>query len=339
MVRPAAGRRQACGYPASMTVLVTGGAGYIGSHTVRLMRSLGRDVVILDTLERSSEEALLGAPLVIGSISDRDLVSRVCLEHHVETVIHFAAHKSVGDSMIDPGPYWTNNVHGTVSLVEGMLAAGVTKIVFSSSASVYGAPETVPITEAAPIRPENVYAESKAMMERVIGWYGETRGLHGVSLRYFNAAGASFDGVIGENWAQTTNLVPLVMKAALGASGPVRIFGNDFSTPDGSGVRDYIHVEDLASAHIAAIDYLDHGGPSTAVNLGTGSGTSVFDIIRRTGDIAGREVPHEVVGRRPGDPAMVFADASLAKELFGWRARYGIDEIIDSAFRWHSSLR
>ena len=232
-----------------------------------------------------------------------------------------------------------DNIPAAVREYERLLAAGVTKIVFSSSASVYGTPETVPITEAAPIRPENVYAESKAMMERVIGWYGETRGLHGVSLRYFNAAGASFDGVIGENWSQTTNLVPLVMKAALGASGPVRIFGNDFSTPDGSGVRDYIHVEDLASAHIAAIDYLDHGGTSTAVNLGTGSGTSVFDIIRRTGDIAGREVPHEVVGRRPGDPAMVYADASLAKELFGWRARYGIDEIIDSAFRWHSSLR
>lgn len=320
-----------------MTVLVTGGAGYIGSHTVRLMRSLGRDVVVLDTLERSSADALLGAPLVVGSIADSELVTRMCRDHDVDSVVHFAAHKSVGESMIDPGPYWTNNVHGTVQLIEGMLAAGVNQIVFSSSASVYGTPETVPITESAAIRPENVYAESKAMMERIIEWYGFTRGLRGVSLRYFNAAGASMDGAIGEDWTITTNLIPLVMKAALGASGPVKVFGHDYPTPDGTGIRDYIHVEDLASAHVAAIDHLTSGGESVAVNLGTGAGTSVLEILDLTAKVAGRVVPHEIVDRRIGDPAIVFADANLAADLFGWHAHHGIAEIIESAFAWHSS--
>jgi UDP-glucose 4-epimerase len=320
-----------------MSVLVTGGAGYIGSHTVRLMRSLGRQVIVLDTLERSSADALLGAPLVVGSIADSDLVATICRDHNIDTVVHFAAHKSVGESMADPGPYWTNNVHGTVQLIEGMLAAEVNHIVFSSSASVYGTPEVVPITEAAAIRPENVYAESKAMMERIIDWYGVTRGLRSVSLRYFNAAGASIDGVIGENWRITTNLVPLVMKAVLGASGPVKVFGDDYPTPDGTGVRDYIHVEDLASAHVAAIDHLSSGGESVAVNLGTGTGTPVLEILDLTAQAAGRPVPYEVVARRAGDPAVVFADATLAATTFGWRARYRIDDIIASAYAWHAA--
>jgi UDP-glucose-4-epimerase GalE len=320
-----------------MSVLVTGGAGYIGSHTVRLMRSLGRDVIVLDTLERSSADALLGAPLVVGSIADSELVASICRDYGVDSVVHFAAHKSVGDSMVDPGPYWTNNVQGTVQLIEGMLAGGVDQIVFSSSASVYGTPDTVPITEDASIRPENVYAESKAMMERIIDWYGVTRGLRGVSLRYFNAAGASLDGIIGEDWTITTNLVPLVMKAALGVSGPVKVFGDDYPTPDGTGIRDYIHVEDLASAHVAAIDHLVSGGDSVAVNLGTGTGTSVLEILERTAQVAGCPVPHEIVDRRIGDPAVVFADAHRAAELFNWQAKYGIVEIIESAYRWHAS--
>ncbi|MEY2974892.1 MAG: UDP-glucose 4-epimerase [Actinomycetota bacterium] len=320
-----------------MTILVTGGAGYIGSHTVRALRGAGRDVVVLDTLERGSVESLLGAPLVVGDIADEALVESVCREREVTAVIHFAAHKSVGESMERPGMYWTNNVQGTVHLVEGMSRAGVQHLVFSSSAAVYGNPDRVPITEDMPLRPENVYAESKAMMERVIAWYGITSGLRSVSLRYFNAAGASSDGAIGEDWTVTTNLVPLVMKAVLGASGPVRVFGDDYPTPDGTGVRDYIHVEDLATAHVAALEHLERGGDDLAVNLGTGVGSSVREILDATAVAAGRPVPHEIVGRRIGDPAVVYADAGLAAERLGWRAERTLTDIIASAFAWHSS--
>jgi len=194
-----------------------------------------------------------------------------------------------------------------------------------------------PITEDAEIRPENVYAESKASMERVLSWYGATHGLRSVSLRYFNAAGASLDGVIGEDWSVTTNLIPLVMKAVLGESGPVQVFGNDYPTPDGTGIRDYIHVEDLARAHVAALDYLNGGGTSTAVNLGTGVGSSVLEILHRTAQEAGREVPHDIVARRVGDPATVYADPSTAQALLGWTSELTLDDIIRSAYAWHAS--
>ena len=319
-----------------MTILVTGGAGYIGSHTVRLLRAQGRDVVVLDSLVRGNARNLLGAELVQADICDSAAVAATCRDFGVSAVVHFAAFKSAGESMENPGLYWHNNVTGTVGLVEGMLSAGVRQIVFSSSAAVYGNPVSLPITENAPLRPENVYAETKAVMEKVIAWYGVTHGLRYTSLRYFNAAGASSDGEIGEDWTITTNLVPLVMKAALGASGPVKVLGSDYDTPDGTGVRDYVHVEDLASAHAAAIDYLGDGGPNLTVNLGTGKGSSVLDIIRETEKVSGRPVPYEVVARRPGDPAMVWADASLAHRMLNWKASRGIDEIISSAYAWHS---
>ena len=320
-----------------MTVLVTGGAGYIGSHTVRALRASGHGVVVLDSLERGSVDALLGADLVVGSIADRDLVARTCERFGVVSVVHFAAHKSVGESMTDPGRYWENNVAGTVHLVEAMCAAGVDKIVFSSSASVYGTPAEVPVNEDAPIQPENVYAESKAQMEKIISWYGATHGVSSVSLRYFNAAGASLDGVIGEDWSVTTNLVPLVMKAVLGVSGPVQVFGDDYPTVDGTGVRDYIHVEDLAAAHVAAVSYLHAEGADLCVNLGTGVGSSVRQILDLTAEVAGRPVPHEVVGRRLGDPAAVYADVTLAEAALDWRAERTLAEIISSAYAWHSS--
>ncbi len=320
-----------------MAILVTGGAGYIGSHTVRLLRNLGRDVVVLDSLERADGRALLGAELVVGSIADEALVTKTCREHDVTAIVHFAAYKSVGESMSSPGMYWQNNVAGTVHLAEGALAAGVHQMVFSSSASVYGNPKVTPITEDAEIRPENVYAESKASMERVLSWYGATHGLRSVSLRYFNAAGASLDGVIGEDWSVTTNLIPLVMKAVLGVSGPVQVFGNDYPTADGTGIRDYIHVEDLARAHVAALDYLDGGGTSTAVNLGTGIGSSVLEILRRTAQEAGREVPHDIVARRVGDPATVYANPSTAQALLDWTSELTLDDIIRTAYAWHAS--
>jgi UDP-glucose-4-epimerase GalE len=320
-----------------VTILVTGGAGYIGSHTLRSLRSQHRDVVVLDSLVRGLEKNLLGATLEVADICDRAAVESICRKHNVDSVIHFAAYKSAGESMTDPHRYWRNNVEGTVGLVEGMLAAGVQQIVFSSSAAVYGNPDQLPITESAAIKPENVYAETKAMMERIISWYGITHGLRWVSLRYFNAAGASSDAVLGENWDITSNLIPLVMKAALGASGPIKVLGNDYPTPDGTGVRDYIHVEDLADAHAKAVDYLNDGKTNLTVNLGTGVGTSVLQILAATEKASGKPVPHEITTRRLGDPAMVYADATLAQQTLGWTATRSYEDIINSAFAWHQS--
>lgn len=320
-----------------MTILVTGGAGYIGSHTVRLLRSLDRDVVVMDSLVRGNVASLLGAPFEQADICDSEAVTDICRRHKVDTVVHFAAYKSAGESMTNPGVYWHNNVFGTTQLVEGMLAANVKKIVFSSSAAVYGNPVSLPITEHSPITPENVYAETKAVMERVISWYGVTHGLRWVSLRYFNAAGASDDGVLGEDWSITTNLMPLVMKAALGASGPIQVLGNDYPTPDGTGVRDYIHVEDLATAHVAALDHLDRDGANITLNLGTGHGCSVLEVLRAVEAVSGKAVPHEIVSRRAGDPAIVYADASLAERTLGWKATRGLTDIVSSAYTWHRS--
>lgn len=320
-----------------MTVLVTGGAGYIGSHTVRALRDSGQDVVVLDSLELGHEAAVLGADLVVGEIQDRALVERLCRQHSVTQVVHFAAYKNVGESMSSPGKYWSNNVGGTVDLVEAVLAAGVHELVFSSSCSVYGSPETVPVTEAAPIAPESVYAETKAMVERMLRWYDVTRGLRSVSLRYFNAAGASTDAAIGEDWTYSQNLIPIVMKAVLGHRPPVQVFGDDYPTPDGTCIRDYIHVEDLADAHVRALRHLSGGGGTEALNVGTGHGSSVLDIIRATERISGRTVPYNIIDRRAGDPVTTFADPQRVQRVLGWTATRTLDDILSSAWTWHSA--
>jgi len=322
-----------------MSVLVTGGAGYIGSHTVRRLRQLGHAVVVLDSLVTGHADAVLDAPLVVGDVADVDLVRRVCADHGVTACVHFAAFKNVGESMAHPERYWRNNVAGTAALVEGLLAAGVRRLVFSSSCSVYGTPAQVPVAESAPIAPESVYAESKAMVERILAWQARTSGLASVSLRYFNAAGASQDAVIGEDWTHSQNLIPVVMQAALGVRSEVQVFGGDYPTPDGTCIRDYVHVDDLAEAHVAALDRLaadpGDGGSWQAVNVGTGVGTSVLEVIRATEAVAGRPVPHRIVERRAGDPVAVWADPTGAEQLLGWSARLGLDEIIDTAWRWH----
>jgi UDP-glucose 4-epimerase len=320
-----------------MSILVTGGAGYIGSHTVRALRELGRDVVVLDSLEFGVAESVIDAPLIVGNITDNDLVRAICAEHGVTQVVHFAAYKSVGESMEKPGRYWRNNVGGTVELIEACLAADVRDIVFSSSCSVYGTPDRVPVTETAAIAPESVYAESKAMVERILGWYGTTHGVRAVSLRYFNAAGASFDGRIGEDWTHSINLIPLAMKAVLLGDRRLQIFGDDYDTPDGTCIRDYIHVDDLADAHVKSLAYLAAGGGTVAVNVGTGNGSSVLDVIKATEAITGRAVPYDVVDRRAGDPVSTFADPTFAESTLGWRAHHGLDEIIRTAHNWHRS--
>jgi UDP-glucose-4-epimerase GalE len=320
-----------------MTVLVTGGAGYIGAHTLRALRAAGHAVVALDTLEYGASEAVLDAPLVIGDIADESLVASVCREHRVTGIIHFAAYKNVGESMREPHEYWRNNVVGTSALVSAAASEGVRAVVFSSSCSVYGTPATVPVGEDAPIHPESVYADTKATTERVLHWYGVTHGVRSVSLRYFNAAGASLDNVIGEDWSMSLNLVPVVMKATLGRRGTVEVFGDDYPTPDGTCIRDYIHVDDLADAHVKAIDYLAAGGDTVALNVGTGTGSSVFEVIRATEAISGREVPYRVVGRRLGDPVAVYADPTRVKATLGWAPRHGLDTIVETAWRWHST--
>ena len=321
----------------SGTILVTGGAGYIGSHTVRALRSAGREVVVLDSLELGDPDAVLDAPLVVGDIADQALVGSVLREYAVTDVVHFAAYKSVGESMESPGKYWRNNVAGTIELLEACRDGGVDRFVFSSSCSVYGTPEVVPVTESAAIRPESVYAETKATVERMLRWYEVTSGVRSVSLRYFNAAGASADGRIGEDWNHSINLIPLAMKAVLLDDHRLRVFGADYDTPDGTCVRDYIHVEDLAVAHVKALDHLMVGGATVEVNVGTGVGSSVFDVIRATERVCGRSVPHDVVGRRPGDPVTTFADPTTAGEVLGWASTRGLDEIVRTAYAWHLS--
>ena len=317
-----------------MTVLVTGGAGYIGSHTVRLLASQGRDVVVLDSLELGDKSRLGSVPLFQGDINDERIIEKICRKHDITDVVHFAAYKAVGESMDQPLRYYNNNVAGTIALVRSLLSNGVNRIVFSSSAAVYGNPESVPVTEESALRPESVYAETKSVVERFLSSC-DAIGLRSVSLRYFNAAGASADASIGEDWSMSQNLVPLVMKAILGFSGPLNVFGNDYPTPDGTCIRDYIHVDDLADAHVKALDYLSTGGKSLACNVGTGKGTSVLDVLNLAEQVSGRKVPYNIVGRRSGDPVSVYADPTLIRALLGWKATRDVRDIISSAWNWH----
>jgi UDP-glucose-4-epimerase GalE len=317
-----------------MTVLVTGGAGYIGSHTVRLLASQGRDVVVLDSLELGDKSRLGSVPLFQGDINDERIIEKICRKHDITDVVHFAAYKAVGESMDQPLRYYNNNVAGTIALVRSLLSNGVNRIVFSSSAAVYGNPESVPVTEESALRPESVYAETKSVIERFLSSC-DAIGLRSVSLRYFNAAGASADASIGEDWSMSQNLVPLVMKAILGFSGPLNVFGNDYPTPDGTCIRDYIHVDDLADAHVKALDYLSTGGKSLACNVGTGKGTSVLDVLNLAEQVSGRKVPYNIVGRRSGDPVSVYADPTLIRALLGWKATRDVRDIISSAWNWH----
>lgn len=320
-----------------MSVLVTGGAGYIGSHTVRALRARGDDVVVLDTLETGYQRALLGAPLVVGDVGDVELVRQTINGHGVDRIIHFAAYKNAGESMQLPGKYFENNVTGTARLLRALEGTPVRTFVFSGSCSVYGTPKQLPVRENAPLQPESPYGQSKLMGEQMLRWYGEIFGLRWMSLRYFNAAGASSDAVIGEDFSKSLNLIPLVMKAALGVSPPLQVFGTDFETPDGTAIRDYIHVEDLADGHLRALDRLEDGCPSGAVNLGTGTGSSVREVIELARRLTGVAVPVEYTLRRAGDPSAVWADNERARAILGWQPRFGLEGIIESAWRWHST--
>ncbi len=317
-----------------MTTLVTGGAGYIGAHTVRALRQTSRDVVVLDTLERGNKEAVIDADLVVGDIADKNLVAELCHKYKITEVVHFAAYKAVGESMTQPKMYWQNNVDGTVALLDTLIEHGVDRFVFSSSAAVYGTPKSVPVTENEPTKPESVYAETKLAVEKILS-SPERSAIKSVSLRYFNAAGASSDNKIGEDWLASQNLVPRVMRALLDQAFLFEVFGDDYPTRDGTCIRDYIHVEDLALAHIKALDYLEHGGKTMICNVGTGEGTSVKQLLEMATKVAQRAVPYTIGARRDGDPVSVYADTRLANSVLDWRATHDLQSIIESAFNWH----
>jgi UDP-glucose 4-epimerase len=320
-----------------MKVLVTGGAGYIGSHTVRELVERGYDVIVLDTLELGSKQAVGNVKLYQGSVTDDALLERVFAQEKPEAVIHFAAYKAPGESMSEPGKYFRTNVGGTVSLLEAMVYHSVRAIVFSSSCSIFGTPQALPVAENALFHPESVYGETKLMCETLLKWYDNTHSVRYSALRYFNAAGASLDNKIGEDWQHTQNLIPLVMKAAVGCAPSITVFGTDYPTPDGTCIRDYIHVVDLAVAHVKALEYIIRTDSSTAYNLGTGKGNSVQEVIDAAKRISGRDFKVEYGLPRPGDPTAIYADCSKAERELGWKAQYGLETILETAWKWHST--
>lgn len=322
-----------------MKVLVTGGTGYIGSHTVRELTACGYDVVVLDTLERSSRQTIGSLPFYQGSITDDAFLEHVFAQEKPDAVIHFAAYKAPGESMLAPEKYFRTNVSGTLSLLEAMVHHEVRFIVFSSSCSVFGTPTQLPVTENAPFSPESVYGETKLMGETLLRWFEKTRDIRYAALRYFNASGASLDNVIGEDWNRTQNLIPLVMKAALGVTPSIKVFGNDYPTTDGTAVRDYIHVVDLAIAHVKALESIQRTNTSETYNLGTGVGHSVKEVIDASKRISGVDFKVELVPRRPGDPAAVWADCRKAERELGWKAQHDLEVILQTAWRWHSMHR
>jgi UDP-arabinose 4-epimerase len=321
------------------SVLVTGGAGYIGSHACKVLARAGHLPVVFDNLSRGHREAVRWGPLVEGDLADRTRLAAALEEHRVSAVMHFAAFAYVGESVTDPALYYRNNLGGTLSLLEAMREAAVDKIVFSSTCATYGSPDKVPISENAPQRPVNPYGETKLAIERALHWYGQAYGLRSVSLRYFNAAGADRDGEIGELHEPETHLVPLVLQAALGRRPQIDIYGADYPTPDGTAIRDYIHVQDLAEAHLRALEHLSAGRESAALNLGTGRGHSVREVIRVAEAVSGRRIAWRDTARRPGDPPVLVADPSLAAKLLGWRARVSdLETIMRTALAWHTRL-
>jgi UDP-arabinose 4-epimerase len=317
-------------------ILVTGGAGYIGSHACKALANAGYTPIAYDNLVYGHRAAVRWGPLVEGDLADRTLLADTLARFEAAAVIHFAAFAYVGESMENPQLYFRNNVVNTLTLLDAMLAAKLRHIVFSSSCATYGTPARVPITEDTPQNPVSPYGESKLICERAIHWYGEAYDMTYAALRYFNAAGADPACEIGEAHDPEPHLVPLVLATALGRRARIDIYGTDYPTPDGSAVRDYIHVQDLAEAHVAALARLLDGGGSLALNLGTGSGHSVREVIDAAERITGRRIPRRDMPRRPGDPPILVADVARAKELLGWRARLSdLDSILTTAWAWH----
>lgn len=316
-------------------ILITGGAGYIGSHTIRLLISKGiptKNIIVFDNLIYGNKKFIpLGVHFYKGDLLNKKDLNLVFKKYHIDSVIHFAAYAYVGESMQNPGKYFENNILGGLNLLEEMLKNNVLKIVFSSSCAIYGHPKTRHISEKSQKNPVNPYGESKLMFEKILNWYDKIHNIKSVCLRYFNAGGADFN--IGERHNPETHLIPLVVKKSLGKIEELKLFGDDYSTFDGTCIRDYIHVLDLAEAHFFALQYLNKG-KSEKFNLGTGEGTSNLEIIRGVEKISGRKISFNTAHRRKGDPDILIANPSRANKILGWKAKRGIMEILDSAYNW-----
>ena len=320
-------------------ILVTGGAGYIGSHAVLALVDKGYDVVVLDNLvygHRDLAETVLGVELVEGELGDAELLSNLFARHQFEAVIHFAAYAYVGESMSDPGKYYRNNVTGTLTLLEAMASSNINKIVFSSTCATYGIPDSTPILESAPQNPINPYGFTKLVVERMLKDFDRAHQMKSVVFRYFNAAGADPEGRLGEDHMPETHLIPLVLLTALGRRESISIFGTDYPTPDGTCIRDYIHVSDLASAHVLGLEYLLKGGDSNIFNLGNGQGFSVKEVIDTAKQVTGLPITVIESDRRPGDPPVLVGSAEKAAKILGWHPQHGkLSEILQHAWQWH----
>lgn len=321
-----------------MAILVCGGAGYIGSHMVAELLENGEEVVVLDNLEKGHTDALLGGKLYVGDLRDKSILDKVFTENKIDAVIDFAAYSLVGESMSEPLKYFNNNVGGTISLLEAMNEHNVKFIVFSSTAATYGEPEVVPISEGSKTIPTNAYGESKLLVEKILRWCDHAYGIKYTTLRYFNAAGAHISGKIGEDHSPESHLIPIILDVALGNRDKIMMYGDDYDTEDGTCIRDYIHVSDLASAHSLALKRLMNGGESRIYNLGNGTGFSVKEVVEIARKVTGHAIPAEVAPRRAGDPAVLIASSSKAVEELGWKPKYNtIDTVIETAWNWHKN--
>jgi UDP-glucose 4-epimerase len=317
-----------------MRILVTGGAGYVGSHAARVVARAGHDVWVYDNLSRGHRAAAPGGRLVVGELADRPRLEGVLRDQRIEAVMHFAALAYVGESVTDPAKYYVNNVGGSLALLESMRAAGVRNIVFSSTTATYGEPKRIPTPEDEPQQPINPYGFSKLVVERALDDYAVAYGFAFAALRYFNAAGCSPDGDLGEDHDPETHLIPLVLQVALGQREKITIFGDDYPTPDGTCIRDYVHVDDLAAAHVQALGHLQPG-QGLKLNLGTGRGNSVQEVVETCRRVTGREIPAEIGARRAGDPPELVADSSRAKQVLAWQPQFDLTAIVETAWRWH----
>ncbi|MEO0758142.1 MAG: UDP-glucose 4-epimerase GalE [Cyanobacteria bacterium J06648_16] len=324
---------------AQKTILVTGGAGYIGSHAALALEQAGYKVVILDSLEYGHRELVEGnlkAELVVGHTTDRALLDDLFQRYAFDAVMHFAAYIAVGESVSEPDKYYFNNVYGTLVLLQAMVAAGVKRLVFSSTCAIYGPPKTVPIPEDHPKNPISPYASSKLMVEQMLQDFQSAYGLQAVCFRYFNAAGADPEGRLGEDHNPETHLIPLVLQTALGKRDNIAIFGTDYPTRDGTCIRDYIHVADLADAHVRGVNYLGNGGETVFINLGNGNGFTVKEVIETAREVTGHAIPAVEKDRRPGDPPSLVGSSETANQILGWVPQYpNVKEIIAHAWQWH----